>query len=271
LKFKEITVGITLQAIEIYQDIAYEGMSFLRSLPDFGSDLDASIVEFLDCFEKESQTKDAARLKSYILRLGNKKYPFMKLAIQEHLIENEFIFMVDTHDDMFNIPTPDFDELQKIRGYNLEIKKQIEETWTEKKIPTLSTFNACFNETETFREDNRHTTIMVVDDDQTLGESLVDLLKSRGFKVERRYDGIDAVRDAEPHRHDLIIMDNEMKIMDGLEACKIIKEDPLRRYIPIMIVSAGNIDFPDIADAVLGKPFHKNTLFQFINHLLKRH
>jgi CheY-like chemotaxis protein len=88
--------------------------------------------------------------------------------------------------------------------------------------------------------------------------------------VERLFDGSDAVEEADADRHDLIIMDNEMGEMDGLEALKHLKADPGRRSIPVIIATTRNLDISrlELADAFLQKPFHANALRSFVNHLL---
>jgi CheY-like chemotaxis protein len=276
LKLNEITVGLISQAIDYYNRIAFSGLPPKVPSPDFGSDFSVSIENFIEQFEDESTLEKGVKLRRYILRLGNSRYPFMKFVVQEHLIQDEFILSVDTHDDMFDMPSADYDGLQKIREFNRDIKLKIEDLWSLKKIPTLETLKQLIAGAGANRgdveEEFRGKTILVVDDDQIMGDMLEEILKSKGFKVERLFDGIDAVREADPLRHDLIIMDNDMKIMDGKEACRILKEDPKRGSIPIMIASARIMDLSIInkADAYLVKPFHQDILFSFIKHIFRK-
>lgn len=267
---------MTIQAIDLYIRVAFSGLPPKVPPPPLGPDFSKSISVQLDTFECESTDDTRERLHRYVLRLGNHKYPFMKFVLQEHLIADEYIFLVDTHDDMFNMPSSEFDELRKIREFNRDIKKQIEELWSQYHIPTLSTIKSLVADSGSPDEKNLYKkysnkAILVVDDDPEMGETLEELLKSRGFNVDRLFDGVDAVREADPLRHVLIIMDNDMKIMDGQEACRILKDDPHRSSIPIMIASARNIDIAMInrADAYLVKPFHQDVLFSFIRHILK--
>jgi len=267
---------MTVDAIDLYVKVAFSGFPPKIAPPSFGADRDRGVEELLDRFESECSPGNQTKLHRYVLRLGNRKYPFMKFVLQEHLIQDEYFFLVDTHDNMFDIASSEFDELRRIREFNQEIKKQIETLWADHEIPTLASLKDLVAKTVTEEEWNRYKhlhekIILVVDDDPVMGETLEELLKSRGFKVDRLFDGVDAVREADPSRHALIIMDNDMKIMDGHEACRILKEDPLRSSIPIMIASAGNVDFASIhkADAYLIKPFHQDVLFSFIRHVLK--
>ena len=276
MKLKEITVGMLRKALDVYVEVAYCGETPRVRPPEFVSDETCSVGAFLDRFEDESTGGEEGRLRRYILRLGNLKYPFMKFVLQEELIQDEFIFLVDTHDDMFDIPSIDFEELRRIREFNREIKARVEQEWADMGLPTLTSLRRILSGpgrpgSGVFR-DLAGKRILVVDDDPVMGETLAELLAAEGFEVERLFDGIEAVREADPTRHDLIIMDNDMKVMDGLEACRILKEDPARRHIPVMIASARNLDISVInrADAYLVKPFHKDILFSFIGHLLRK-
>lgn len=276
MKLENINVGMTALALDLYIKVAFSGLPPKVKPPSLGSDFEENIARYLDRFEAEAAEEDQAKLRRYVLRLGNRKYPFMKFVLQEHLIQDEFVFVVDTHDDMFDIPSSEFDELRKIREFNREIKKQIEVLWADRELPTLASLKELVAVSGTQEEKNLYKdfankAILVVDDDPVMGETLEELLKSRGFNVDRLFDGVDAVREADPLRHALIIMDNDMRIMDGQEACRILKEDPKRCSIPIMIASARNIDIAMInrADAYLVKPFHQDVLFSFIRHILK--
>jgi CheY-like chemotaxis protein len=277
LKLEEISIGMITQALDLYIKVAFSGLPPKVPPPSFGSNYSESIEPYLGRFEDESTIAEGVKLRRFILRIGNMKYPFMKFVIQEHLIQDEFILLVDTHDDMFDIPTSDFEDLRRIREFNREIKLQIESLWSERNLPTLASLKKLVagiggRQSEKESREFKNMTILVVDDDPVMGDTLEELLKSRGFSVERLYDGIDAVREADPLRHDMIIMDNDMKIMDGQEACRILKEDPIRCAIPIMIASARNVDISIInkADAYLVKPFHQDILFSFIRHIMKK-
>lgn len=277
MKIDEISVNLINQALDLYIKVAFSGLPPKIPPPRFDADGPDSIKKHLDSFENESNQMEGPRLRRFVMRLGNIKYPFMKFVLQEHLIQDEFILLVDTHDDMFDIPTPEFEDLRKIRQYNREIKSRIESLWAKKKIPTLTSLISLIENSVVLkeqRERNAHAgkTILVVDDEPEMGDTLEALLKAGGFLVERLYDGKDAVEQADPERHTLIIMDNDMKIMDGHEACDLLKESPGKSSIPIMIASAGNIDIAKVhrAEAYLAKPFHMDSLFDFIDHILNK-
>jgi len=79
--------------------------------------------------------------------------------------------------------------------------------------------------------------ILVVDDSITVRELERQLLQARGFAVDVAVDGMDgwnAVRNA---HYDLVVTDVDMPRMDGIGLVGLIKGDPARRDIPIVIVS----------------------------------
>jgi two-component system sensor histidine kinase and response regulator WspE len=79
--------------------------------------------------------------------------------------------------------------------------------------------------------------ILVVDDSITVRELERQLLQARGFVVDVAVDGMDgwnAVRNA---HYDLVVTDVDMPRMDGIGLVGLIKGDPARRDIPIVIVS----------------------------------
>ena len=79
--------------------------------------------------------------------------------------------------------------------------------------------------------------ILVVDDSITVRELERQLLQARGFVVDVAVDGMDgwnAIRNA---HYDLVVTDVDMPRMDGIGLVGLIKGDPARRDIPIVIVS----------------------------------
>ena len=80
--------------------------------------------------------------------------------------------------------------------------------------------------------------ILIVDDDSEIRE-LVDLtLGSNGYQIFHAANGPDAIETARMETPDLIIMDIIMPgTIDGLEATRILKNDPETRDKPIIILS----------------------------------
>ena len=79
--------------------------------------------------------------------------------------------------------------------------------------------------------------ILVVDDSITVRELERQLLQSRGFAVDVAVDGMDGWNAVRGSLYDLIVTDVDMPRMDGIGLVSLIKADPARREIPVVIVS----------------------------------
>ena len=79
--------------------------------------------------------------------------------------------------------------------------------------------------------------ILVVDDSITVRELERQLLHARGFAVDVAVDGMDGWNAIRGTHYDLIVTDVDMPRMDGIGLVTLIKADPARREIPVVIVS----------------------------------
>ena len=80
--------------------------------------------------------------------------------------------------------------------------------------------------------------ILIAEDDGKNIKLLRDILNASGYGTIEAYDGKEAVEPAKLKKPDLILMDIQMPVMNGLEATKIIKADPATRHIPIFALTA---------------------------------
>ena len=83
----------------------------------------------------------------------------------------------------------------------------------------------------------RRKRILVVDDSITVRELERQLLQSRGFDVDVAVDGMDGWNAIRGGQYDLVVSDVDMPRLDGIGLVSLIKADPARRDIPIVIVS----------------------------------
>ena len=119
------------------------------------------------------------------------------------------------------------------------------------------------------------TTILVVDDDSAVRESLRRALKLEGYEVELATDGDAALErigaDSEP---DAVILDVMMPGTDGLEVCRTLRASGNR--LPVLMLTArGAVDdrvagLDAGADDYLVKPFALDELFARLRALLRR-
>jgi two-component system cell cycle response regulator DivK len=85
-------------------------------------------------------------------------------------------------------------------------------------------------------EEKKH--ILIVEDDVKNMKLLRDILNISGHITIETDDGRKAVELARQKRPNLILMDIQLRVMDGLEATKIIKADPATQNIPIFALTA---------------------------------
>ena len=102
-------------------------------------------------------------------------------------------------------------------------------------------------------------TVLVVDDDQDIRESLADVLKDEGYQVVTAVDGRDAlVKLRAPGRVPcVILLDLMMPVMSGLQFHAEKQRDPRLSSIPVVVVSAdGNIrqKAASLGSEYIGKP-----------------
>lgn len=80
--------------------------------------------------------------------------------------------------------------------------------------------------------------VLVVDDLAANRELLEGLLADLGYEVRVARDGIEALAAIEVEEPDLILLDIDMPRMDGLTLCRRLKADPVRRLIPVVLITA---------------------------------
>ena len=79
--------------------------------------------------------------------------------------------------------------------------------------------------------------ILVVDDSITVRELERQLLQAKGFLVDVAVDGMDGWNAIRGGVYDLVVSDVDMPRMDGIGLVSLVKNDPLRKDTPVVIVS----------------------------------
>jgi signal transduction histidine kinase len=84
---------------------------------------------------------------------------------------------------------------------------------------------------------NAKPLILVVDDQIDARMSLAQLLEMKGFATEEASNGKEALEHAQRRLPDLVLMDLMMPIMGGLEAIRIMRQDPKLRLVPVAVLT----------------------------------
>jgi len=116
--------------------------------------------------------------------------------------------------------------------------------------------------------------ILIAEDNQTNIDTISDYLVAKGYRLLIARDGAEAIVLTKSHQPDIILMDIQMPVVDGLEAIKQIRLDPNLSDIPIIALTAlamtGDLDRCIAAGAneYLAKPVKLKQLTTIIQQLL---
>ena len=116
--------------------------------------------------------------------------------------------------------------------------------------------------------------ILVVDDEEAVRRVLHSLLKKEGYEVIEAEDGRMGVELAKKEDPDVILMDLRMPVMDGLKACRLIKEDEKTKNIPVLVITAVSGESKREAidagiDDFVNKPFDAEEISIRVKSMLK--
>ena len=118
--------------------------------------------------------------------------------------------------------------------------------------------------------------ILLVDDEPDIIEILRYNLSQEGYEVYSAKDGKSAIKKAEKEIPNLIIMDVMMPHMDGIEACTIIRNNPIFNDTIIMFLTARGEDYSHVAaydagaDDYITKPVKPKVFLSKVKGLLRR-
>ena len=116
-------------------------------------------------------------------------------------------------------------------------------------------------------------TILVVDDEPTLREALVDALEADGFRVVAAADGREALTQFRAERPDLVLLDLMLPELSGIEVCRIIRAES---GVPIVMLTAKDSELDKVVGLELGaddyvtKPFSLRELSARIRAQFRR-
>jgi DNA-binding response OmpR family regulator len=90
---------------------------------------------------------------------------------------------------------------------------------------------------------SKQSSILVIDDDLDVLETLNLILESDGFSVRKASSGDDAFVILKSFIPDIILLDITMPKMDGFEICKILKSNRDTKHIPVIFLTGVGSEF----------------------------
>lgn len=118
--------------------------------------------------------------------------------------------------------------------------------------------------------------ILVVEDEPDILDMLCYNLRQAGFEVGTATEGEQALRAAEQHPPDLVLLDLMLPGMDGLELCRLLKQRESLRRVAVVMLTAKAEEVDRIVGLELGaddyvtKPFSPRELILRIKAVLRR-
>lgn len=118
--------------------------------------------------------------------------------------------------------------------------------------------------------------ILIVEDEPSIIDILSYNLKNEGFKVITATDGRKGLKFARTAMPDLAILDLMLPVIDGLQVCRQLRDDPKTQHIRILMLTAKSEEVDEIvgfnmgADDYVTKPFKIKPLIHRIKALLRR-
>jgi DNA-binding response OmpR family regulator len=120
-----------------------------------------------------------------------------------------------------------------------------------------------------------HGTVLVVDDEPTIVEVVARYLERAGYETLEAGDGLEALRLAELHRPDLVVLDVMLPGVDGIEAMQRLHEGP-GKPVPVILLTARGEESDRLvglrrgADDYVVKPFSPAELVARVDAVLRR-
>ena len=119
--------------------------------------------------------------------------------------------------------------------------------------------------------------LLVVDDDPIIRESVTWALKKQNYEVIEAINGVEAIECFDRHKPDLILLDILMPDKDGLAVCTELRERRSGPYVPIIFISSLDQLEDKVrglstrGDHYLAKPFHMEELLELVKATNRQH
>jgi CheY-like chemotaxis protein len=116
--------------------------------------------------------------------------------------------------------------------------------------------------------------ILVVDDVASQQDLICRALQDAGYTVSHAHDGDEVIQNIELNQSNLIVLDVDMKCMNGYEVLWELRENERTKRIPVVVSSTKNTDFDKVwsfelgADAYIARPIDTEHLVSIVQQLL---
>jgi signal transduction histidine kinase/DNA-binding response OmpR family regulator/HPt (histidine-containing phosphotransfer) domain-containing protein len=121
----------------------------------------------------------------------------------------------------------------------------------------------------------RNARVLLVEDNELNQEVALGLLEDTQMKIDLAQNGEVAVRMVSTQKYDLVLMDTQMPVMDGIKATQIIRSNPQLRALPIVAMTA-NVMASDREKCIeagmndhVSKPIDPDELFRVLLRWIK--
>jgi two-component system response regulator VanR len=115
--------------------------------------------------------------------------------------------------------------------------------------------------------------ILVIEDDSSIQELIVEFLTAEGYEVDFANDGLEGIQKFKKGNYNLIILDIMMPNLDGYGVCKMIRQTS---SVPIIFLTALTQETDQLkgfeleCDDYITKPFSFNLLVKRVEAVLRR-
>jgi hypothetical protein len=133
------------EAVRLYMEEAYAGapappkVKARLTWPAGGSLLELAVADAFECMPADVPLQECERIR---LRLGNPKYPHMKLGVDRLPDTGKWVLTVDCHDRQLMTVVQESERaaLEALLKANNELKSRIERRWTDAGLPTFERY-----------------------------------------------------------------------------------------------------------------------------------
>ena len=168
-------------------------------------------------------------------------------------------------------------QIVNLLGGKLEVKSEYGK-WSEFffEIPVEKIENSTLNQNNSDDYINKSGKVLIVEDNKANQMFIQIILKKLNFEFEVAYNGQEAIQKFQEKRFDLILMDENMPVMNGIEATKQIRkiEKNENKHTPIIAVTANALPgdkerfLSEGFDEYLAKPIDIKLLKEVMNRFL---